>query len=576
MNNLKIGVRLGGGFGLILSLMAIVVVIGVVQLTHISSIVGNFVQADWTKEQKMSVISTTARDNNSLTLEMFIAPDEADLERIRQTIGNNKKTISAALEVLDQLVTRPEARNLLAKMKASRATYVASFSKVDQLVASGKRDAAVALMLSETTPALNVFMGDVNKLELFLKGVVSSNGNDVKQTVDVTSNVMIIIGIAAMIIGIYFAYVVSRSITRPIIEAVKIAETVAAGDLSSHIEVKSTDETGQLITALKQMNENLVTIVTRVRTGTDTIATASNQIASSNLDLSARTEEQASALEQTAASMEELTSTTKHNSDNARQANQLAQSASKIAQKGGEVVSQVITTMGSINESAAKIANIIGVVESIAFQTNILALNAAVESAHAGEHGRGFSVVATEVRNLAQRSSAAAKEINVLINDSVQRVGAGTKLVMQAGTTMDEVVASVTRVSDIIADITRAGIEQSSGIEQINQAIIQMDQVTQQNAALVEETAAAAQMMEDQSRDLVDAVSIWTVATPHATVAPAPFSTAIRPDKVSVKLATLRTTTHVNVRPIGYLANSLTGKASTSGASSTEARKRYS
>jgi methyl-accepting chemotaxis protein len=301
----------------------------------------------------------------------------------------------------------------------------------------------------------------------------------------------------------------SRSITGPLSNAVSIARTVASGDLTSRIEVTSKDETGQLLQALKDMNDSLVRTVSEVRSGTDTIATASSQIASGNLDLSSRTEQQASSLEETASSMEELTTTVRQNADNARQANQLAVSAADVAVKGGSVVSQVVETMESINTSSRKIVDIISVIDGIAFQTNILALNAAVEAARAGEQGRGFAVVASEVRNLAQRSAAAAKEIKSLIGDSVDKVDAGSKLVGEAGSTMDEVVASVKRVTDIMSEILAASQEQSAGIEQVNQAIGQMDQVTQQNASLVEEAAAAAESLQDQASNLAAAVGVF-------------------------------------------------------------------
>jgi methyl-accepting chemotaxis protein len=295
-----------------------------------------------------------------------------------------------------------------------------------------------------------------------------------------------------------------------------VARRVAGGDLTAHIVVQSQDETGQLMQALKDMNVSLQNLVGQVRSGTDTIATASSQIAAGNQDLSSRTEEQASSLEETASSMEELTSTVKQNADNARQANTMAQTSSSIATEGGKVVSEVVGTMASINESSRKIVDIIAVIDGIAFQTNILALNAAVEAARAGEQGRGFAVVATEVRNLAQRSAAAAKDIKVLIGDSVEKVEAGSKLVDQAGRTMDDIVASITRVTDIMSEITAASSEQSAGIEQVNQAIAQMDQVTQQNAALVEEAAAAAESMQEQAASLSEVVSIFKLDTASA------------------------------------------------------------
>src|SRR5471032_590858 len=289
-------------------------------------------------------------------------------------------------------------------------------------------------------------------------------------------------------------------------EAVRFKQN---GDLRTLITVESRDETGQLMHALKNMNDSLMQVVGEVRSGTDTIATASSEIAVGNLDLSARTEQQASALEQTAAAMEELTGTVKQNADNARAANQLALGASDVARQGGDVVAQVVATMGAINTSSNKIVAIISVIEGIAFQTNILALNAAVEAARAGEEGRGFAVVASEVRNLAQRSSAAAKEIKDLIIDSVDNVDVGVQLVDRAGATMEQIVESVRRVTDIMGEITSASMEQTQGIEQINQAIVQMDTVTQQNAALVEEASAAAAALKDQAASLVDVVSVF-------------------------------------------------------------------
>ena len=331
---------------------------------------------------------------------------------------------------------------------------------------------------------------------------------------------LLALGVAATAFGIIFAWLLTIGITRPLAEAVKVAQTVASGNLASQIEVQSKDETGQLMQALKDMNESLVRIVGEVHSGTNTIATASAQIAAGNQDLSSRTEEQASSLEETASSMEELTSTVRQNADNARQANQLAMNASEVAVKGGEVVSQVVETMGSINASSKKMSDIIGVIDGIAFQTNILALNAAVEAARAGEQGRGFAVVATEVRSLAQRSAAAAREIKTLIDDSVEKVGVGGKLVEQAGATMNEVVSSIKRVHDIMGDITAASQEQSDGIEQVNQAITQMDTVTQQNAALVEEAAAAAESLQDQAANLVRVVSVFNAGQASSAFKP--------------------------------------------------------
>nr|WP_183441941.1 methyl-accepting chemotaxis protein [Pseudoduganella violacea] len=390
------------------------------------------------------------------------------------------------------------------------------------------------------------------KAETTLKKILDLNkhvaADAVKAGQDATvssQRTMVISALLAIAVAVACAWYITLAITRPINEAVEVAKTVASGDLTSRIEVQTTEETGQLLGALKDMNESLIRIVGQVRSGTDTIACASSQIATGNLDLSSRTEEQASSLEETASSMEELTSTVRQNADNASQANQLAASASGVAMKGGEVVSRVVQTMESINASSNKIVDIISVIDGIAFQTNILALNAAVEAARAGEQGRGFAVVASEVRNLAQRSAAAAKEIKQLISESVETVGAGSKLVAEAGETMGEIVTSVQRVTDIMTEITMATKEQSSGIDQINTAVSQMDTVTQQNAALVEEAAAAAASLEEQAGKLAQVVSVFrldhnaapamSAAAPKATVAAlkAPAAPALKPAAAS-------------------------------------------
>ncbi len=344
--------------------------------------------------------------------------------------------------------------------------------------------------------------------------------------------VVLAVCVAGLVFGVVVATVLGwllvRAIVLPLQAAVKIAGGVAQGDLTQRIDVRSNDETGRLMAALRDMNDSLVEIVTRVRAGTDNIATASNEIADGNLDLSSRTEQQAGALEETASSMEELTSTVKQNADNARQANVLAGSASEVAGKGGVVVSQVVETMGAINASASKIVEIISVIDGIAFQTNILALNAAVEAARAGEQGRGFAVVAGEVRSLAQRSAAAAKEIKELIGDSVSKVNAGSALVDQAGVTMGQIVDSVRKVQDIMVEIAMAGQRQSEGIEDIGRAIGSMDEMTQQNSALVEEASAAAESLTEQTGQLTGALSVFKLAdagaAPALAARPAPLA----------------------------------------------------
>ncbi|MBK3816561.1 methyl-accepting chemotaxis protein, partial [Paraburkholderia aspalathi] len=328
-------------------------------------------------------------------------------------------------------------------------------------------------------------------------------------------NLMIALVIFSTLAGIGIGMWLTRSLTRqlgtePAIAA-DLAKSVAEGDLSVNIDLRPGDTTS-LMASLKNMRDSLLRVVSDVRQNADGVATASAQIAQGNLDLSSRTEEQASALEETAASMEQLTATVKQNAENAQVANELSLSASTIALKGGEVVDEVVETMTGINDSSKKIAEIISVIDGIAFQTNILALNAAVEAARAGDQGRGFAVVAGEVRNLAQRSAAAAKEIKTLISTSVERVNQGTALVNQAGTTMSEIVSAIKRVTEIVGEISVASNEQSVGVGQVGEAVSQMDQVTQQNAALVEESAAAAESLKSQAQQLVHAVAVFKLS----------------------------------------------------------------
>ena len=417
--------------------------------------------------------------------------------------------VVTAAKKLQKSLSPGEGLALVDQFAAAHAAMGLGYRKgVEAFKASGfdasAGDAAVAGVDREPTKLLDEVS---SRIEADSAAVAAQASKQASTATWFSLSLMLGVCLAGGLVGVLF----SRTITRPIDEAVKVAQLIADGDLTSHIEVRSKDETGQLMQALKTMNENLSTAVGKVLRGTTTIASASSQIASGNQDLSSRTEQQASSLEETAASMEELTSTVKLNADNAREANQLAVSASEVAVRGGATVNEVVETMGLINTSSKKIVDIIGVIEGIAFQTNILALNAAVEAARAGEQGRGFAVVASEVRSLAQRSAAAAKEIKALIDDSVGKVGTGSRQVAEAGRTMEEIVASVRRVTDIMGEISVASQEQTSGIDQINQAISQMDQVTQQNAALVEQAAAAAASMQEQAGSLVQTVSIFKI-----------------------------------------------------------------
>lgn len=508
-SNLRIAVRLSLGYALLIGMMLVCIGIALARFGQVAEVNTRIIEKDWVKAEAANAINATTRANARRTMELLIVNDSAQRAHINERIGANKKIIDEALQTLDALLYLPEGKALLAQLKAARTAYVVSFGKVAKLVEQGQREEASALMVRETLPLLDALQTPINALTQLQRQVVQASSQEVRNSIDSARLIMLVLGLAGLVVGVVFGVLITHSITAPIHEAVSVARTVAAGDLSQPIQVDRSDECGHLLQALRDMNGSLVGIVSQVRQGADSMATATSQIAAGNLDLSSRTEEQASALEETAASMEQLAATIKNNVTSSRHANELAESAAKVAAKGGDVVGQVVHTMEAINTSSSRIADIIGLIDGIAFQTNILALNAAVEAARAGEQGRGFAVVASEVRSLAGRSAEAAKEIKTLINESVGNVSLGCQLVEQAGSTMDEIVVHVRRVADLMGEITTASSEQSSGVEQINQAVGQMDQVTQQNAALVEEAAAAAQSLEQQAQQLVQVVSVF-------------------------------------------------------------------
>jgi len=509
--HIKISQRLLLGFGLLMLIMVLMAIVGINRLAELNGrmkeVISNKYPNTVMTGEIVNQINLVARSVRNILL--LKDPQQLTFERNRITGAD--QAIERQLGQLDKQLTDPESRLLLEKLQTAHKNYLVRRDEVLELALQGNKERATALLIGDVRPVQNAYMEAADKLIAKQHALMENAGDQVELSYQHASTLLSALTASGLLLAGLIAFVITRSITTPLNHAVLIAQTVAAGDLTSHIDSSGRDETAQLLQALKTMNDKLQQIVQRIQKGTDTIATATSEIATGNMDLSSRTEEQAGALEETASAMEQLTSTVKQNADNAHQANQLAQSASSIAQQGGNVVGQVVNTMESISTSSRKIVEIISVIDGIAFQTNILALNAAVEAARAGEQGRGFAVVASEVRSLAQRSASAAREIKQLINDSVATVDNGNRLVEQAGVTMDQVVSSVRDVTAIVAEITTASKEQSVGIEQINVAITHMDSATQQNAALVEQAAAAAQSLENQTSALLQTIAFFKV-----------------------------------------------------------------
>jgi methyl-accepting chemotaxis protein len=460
-------------------------------------------------------LNVTARAARNIAL----STDEKEMLGEKQRIEAARAKNNELLKKLDELIQSESGRKILKKIAEIRGPYVEATDKAVNLGLAHQAGEARDILIKENRPLQSAYFKALEELVDLQKNAMQQSAKDVQRIAAFTGTSMLLVACGAALVGALVAWLLTRSITRALggepDYASKVAQEIATGNLAVDVRVHAGD-TASLMGAMKTMRDSLANVVAQVRQGSESVAAASLQIAQGNSDLSSRTESQASALEETAASMEELSSTVKQNADNARQANQLAQSASTVAIQGGTVVAQVVDTMKGINESSRKISDIIQVIDGIAFQTNILALNAAVEAARAGEQGRGFAVVASEVRSLAGRSADAAKEIKTLINDSVQRVEQGSALVDQAGATMNDVVQSIRRVTDIMGEISAASSEQSAGVSQVGEAVTQMDQATQQNAALVEESAAAADALRTQAQQLVEAVSVFKLSGMHA------------------------------------------------------------
>ena len=525
--NIKIGKRLGLGFFLILAMTVVIALVGVWRLVEVAGSTRTMMDAPLAKERMITDWYSLNFASIRRTAAIVKSSDPSLGAYFKEDSAASVKKAAELLKGIEPLIAAsgPE-HELFEKILAQRKVYSASRDGAVKAKGEDNAEEAARILDQQFTPASKQYQDLLQELVTLQRTSIDATARAIDANATQSTRMIVVLSVCAVLAGAVLSWLLTRGIVRPIQDAVTLAQTVAAGDLTHRIEAHTQDETGALLRALRHMNDSLVGIVGQVRSGTDTIATASREISAGNLDLSSRTEQQASSLEETAASMEELTTTVRQNAENARQANQLAIAASTVATQGGAVVGEVVTTMNAINESSRKIVDIITVIDGIAFQTNILALNAAVEAARAGEQGRGFAVVAGEVRTLAQRSAAAAKEIKELIGNSVANVDTGARLVDQAGATMEQVVDSIRRVTDIMGEITSATQEQTGGIEQVNGAIGQMDQVTQQNAALVEEAAAAAASMEDQAGKLAEVVSVFKLGREQGPAVPVATSAA--------------------------------------------------
>jgi methyl-accepting chemotaxis protein len=511
-SSMKVSTRLSFGFGALALIGILIAIFSALQMRALTGSIGTLANDRMTKVAQLTEFMDNLNAIGRFSRNIVISDDLKFHETERKKITELRSANTDILAKLDKSVVLPKGVEYLKIIKDTRGNYNAAIDRAIDLAEKGNKAESGSLLIGEVRTLQNVIFKATNDLRTQQKELADQLAHEAANTASTSTTLMLGAAVLMLVISAIVGWLITRNLSNslgaePVVLS-ELAGRVADGDLSVQLQVRSGD-TVSVMAAMARMQTSLLGIVSSVRAGSESVATASSQIAQGNNDLSQRTEEQASALEETAASMEELSSTVKQNADNARQANQLAQNASTVAIQGGEVVAKVVDTMKGINESSGKIADIISVIDGIAFQTNILALNAAVEAARAGEQGRGFAVVASEVRSLAGRSAEAAKEIKLLINASVERVEEGNVLVDQAGVTMTEVVGSIRRVTDIMGEISAASIEQSQGVAQIGEAIQQMDQVTQQNAALVEEMAAAAGSLKTQAQDLVGTVAMF-------------------------------------------------------------------
>lgn len=528
LRNFKVSSRLAGAFSMLIAILLGIVVLAVLQMGRIRSSTEEVVENWLPSVELVNKMNTNTSDYRIAEISHVLSTSAADMAAFEQDMAGIQAEFQKNREGYEKLISSPEERKLYDTFSSDWAEYQALHDKMIVISRNNDTVAAKAILDGESRRVFERGSDTLLKLVALNHDGADRAGATSGAVFAMARNLMLLAAAAALLLAVFAALWLIRSITRPLNRAVAVADQVAKGDLTARIESDAKDETGLLLAALARMQQSLAAIVGQVRTSCDSIATGASQIASGNVDLSSRTEQQAASLEETAASMEELTSTVKQNADNAHQASSLARDASNTADQGREVVHQVVSTMQEITDSSARIASIINVIDSIAFQTNILALNASVEAARAGDQGRGFAVVAGEVRNLASRSAEAAREIKALIEESSRRVNEGSQLVEKAGATMSNVVSSVKRVTDIIDEISAASREQSDGIAQVNVAVAQMDQVTQQNAALVHEASAASASLAEQAQHLQSAVAVFHLASDQPAVATAAVQTTSR------------------------------------------------
>ncbi len=519
--NLKIGVRLGIGFGTVVLLFCGLLAVALLSMRNMDRITTRITEQDWVKAELAMQVSSGARNNARRNLEFFVTTDPAHVARIKERIEQNKNAITHAIDKAEKLVRLPEGKAAIAKIKESRTPYVQSFGEVARLLAEGDRGEAARVMRERTLPALDTFMENVNAFLDLQKKIVEKSAAEARAEYEAARNMMAALGVAALILSVGFAVWVTLSITRPVSRAMHVAETLAKGDLTATVEVDRRDETGQLLSAMKTMNEQLTQIIAEVRGSADALASASEEVSATAQSISQAATEQASSVEETSSSVEQMTSSIAQNAENAKVTDGMAAKAAKEAKEGGEAVRETVTAMKSIAER-------IGIVDDIAYQTNLLALNAAIEAARAGEHGKGFAVVAAEVRKLAERSQVAAQEIGELAGSSV-------KLAEKAGKLLEEMVPSIAKTSDLVQEITAASEEQSSGVKQINTAVTQLNQATQQNASASEELAATAEEMSGQAEQLQRLMGFFKLEAHGSAAAPAKAKAKLSKPEPSAK-----------------------------------------